>query len=181
MVEQHSLTTRQRRELGQALGELPEGRYYRRLLALREVDQGRPVAEVARSLEVSRQSVHAWLRAYRRTGSLAALADQPRSGRPSRWDTELRAQIEEWLEQSPQDYGYQATVWTVPLLQEHLRQACDQALGETTLRHRLHELGYTWKRSRYVLAPDPERGEKAAPHSGSAGAPGAPPRRAGAR
>lgn len=181
MTDRFALTARQRRKLAQALGQSPEGRYYRRLLALREVDQGRPVVEVARSLEVSRQSVHTWLQIYRHTRSLEALVDQPRSGRPPRGDEALREQLEEWLEQSPQAYGYQATIWTVPLLQEQVRKTCHQTLGETTLRQQLHALGYTWKRSRYVLAPDPERGEKAAPDRGAPGPPAASERGAGTR
>lgn len=179
MADQRALSARQRRALAEALGQSPESRYYRRLLALREVDQGRPVAEVARSLEVSRQSVHTWLQTFHRTGSLEALADQPRAGRPPRTEVELGEQVKAWLAESPQTYGYEATIWTVPLLQEHLRKACDQAFGETTLRRWLHALGYTWKRSRYVLAPDPERGEKAGAHSGAPGPAGAPERDSG--
>jgi transposase len=41
-----------------------EARHYRRLLALQELDRGQPIAAVARSLEVSRQSVHTWIQTY---------------------------------------------------------------------------------------------------------------------
>lgn len=181
MAQRLGLTARERRGLAQALAQCQEARHYRRLLALQELDRGRPIAAVARSLEVSRQSVHTWIQTYRRTRSFAALADRPRSGRPSRWNEALRSALEAWLEHSPQRYGYPATVWTVPLLREQLRHAYGQSLADATVRRELHALGYTWKRARYRLVPDPARGKKAAPPVGSSGAPGAPQRGAGSR
>jgi hypothetical protein len=53
-----------------------------------------------------------------------------------------------------------ANVWTVPLLQEHLRHEGWRPFGDRTLRRELHDLGYTWKGSRFVLAPDPELEKK---------------------
>lgn len=65
---------------------------YQAVLAV--VQDGWKVVEVARRLEVSRQSVHAWIAAYER-GGLAALAD--RSHRPAscphQIDVELEARI----------------------------------------------------------------------------------------
>jgi transposase len=167
------LTARQRAEVRQALAQCREMQLGRRLLALLDVDEGRPIVEVARRLQVTRRSVHGWVHAYHSRGGVEALVDRPRSGRPSRWDGGLRTQLETWLEQSPQAYAYPATVWTVPLLQEQFRNACGQEIAEKTLRRELHAMGYSWKRARYLLAPDPERGEKAAPPAGAPDAPGA--------
>jgi transposase len=43
-----------------------------------------------------------------------------------------------------------ATTWTVPLLTAHLGQAHGCVVSERTLRRRLHEYGWRWKRPRYV-------------------------------
>jgi hypothetical protein len=74
MAQRLGLTARERRKLAQALVQCQEARHYRRLLALQELDRGQPVAAVAKSLEVSRQSVHTWIQTYRRTRSFEALA-----------------------------------------------------------------------------------------------------------
>ncbi len=159
-MDEFRLTAAQRRRLRGELERTRDARLYRRLLALLEVDQGRPVSEVARSLGVTRQSVHNWLRDYRDQPRVESLRDQPRPGRPSLWNDSLRGALRALLKESPRGHGYWANVWTVPLLQEHLRHERDLSLGEKTLRRELHQLGYTWKRSRYVLAPDPEREKK---------------------
>jgi transposase len=43
-----------------------------------------------------------------------------------------------------------ATTWTVPLLTAHLGQVHGCMVSERTLRRRLHEYGWRWKRPRYV-------------------------------
>ncbi len=175
-----SLTAQQRVKVEEALRACQEVRQYRRLLALLEVDQGRPVAAVAQSLQVSRQSVYTWLHTYQRAPQPEALAERPRSGRPPEW-VELPSLLETWLAQSPQAQGYAATLWTVPLLREQVQHARGRAVGERTVREALHALGYTWKRARYVLAPDPAKGEKGGPDTAAGGPPGAPERSAGGR
>ena len=57
-MSQFRLPAARRRRLRRLLGETSELSTYRRCLALLEVDSGRFVAEVARSLGVTRQSVH---------------------------------------------------------------------------------------------------------------------------
>ena len=53
------------------------------------------------------------------------------------------------LARDPRRCGYQATSWTVPLLAHDLA-AKGLAVSPQTLRRRLHEAGYRWKRPRYV-------------------------------
>jgi transposase len=53
------------------------------------------------------------------------------------------------LARDPRRCGYQATSWTVPLLAHDLA-AKGLAVSPRTLRRRLHEAGYRWKRPRYV-------------------------------
>ena len=82
------------------------------------------------------------------------------TGRPSEWDEDARAILSGTLHQPPDHFGYQATGWTVPLLQTHLALWGLTDLSDATLRRQLHALGYVWKRPRYVLVPDPRRAAK---------------------
>jgi len=70
------LKARQRHHLRRHLHRLPEARVYRRVLAIWEVAQGRPLAQVAKSLDVSRQSLYHWGARYQPRYDPAALYDQ---------------------------------------------------------------------------------------------------------
>src|SRR4051812_39171447 len=56
------------------------------------------------------------------------------------------------LARDPRSCGYQATSWTVPLLRQYLQRRHGITISARTLRRRLHEADYRWKRPRYVYA-----------------------------
>ncbi len=139
-----------RQRLAAALDIAREARVYRRLEALLLVAEGHSVAEAARRCRVARASVHRWLRQYLTRHEASALADRPRRGRPRRGTTLTPQRLAAALAQDPRRCGYQATSWTVPLLAHHLAAQDGIAVSTRTLRRRLHEAGYRWKRPRYV-------------------------------
>ena len=165
------LTLRQRRELERQLHGSQDARTYRRTLAVLEYSRGRPVAEIAQMLGVTRQSVYHWIQAYEERFDPACLGDQPRSGRPRLLTEESEARLLALLQTPPDQLGYFARSWTVPLLQHEMREATGQRLSEETLRRALHRQQFVWKRPRYVLEPDPEREKKtrARPHHPAVG------------
>jgi transposase len=175
-----SLAPYERRKLRQQLHDTNDARLYRRLLAVLEIDQGKPVSEVARLLRVSHQSVYNWIDRFGQGRQAALLADQDRSGRPTLWTEERVAWLRALLASSPDRWGYFANDWTIPLLQEQLLHCTGQAFAEDTLRRELHRLGYVWKRGRYLLDPDPELEKKTADSQDGAGF-AAPERAAGRR
>ena len=159
-----TLTAWQRRRLQRQLRAAHDARLYRRTLAILEVCRGEPVAEVARRLGVTPRVIYYWIAVYTRDHDPQALRDRDRPGRPAlltERDRDLLRQL--LLGQSPQELGYFATEWTVPLLQEHLARCTGQRPSDDTVRRELERQGFVWKRCRYVLDPDPElRGKKAA-------------------
>jgi transposase len=56
------------------------------------------------------------------------------------------------LARDPRRCGYLATSWTVPLLTHYLASQEGIAISARTLRRRLHEADYRWKRPRHVYA-----------------------------
>jgi len=138
-----------RKRLAAALSTAREARVYRRLEALLLVAEGYSVAEAARRCRVNRSSVHRWLAQYRTQHEATALRDRPRSGRPRLHHTLTPRRLAATLARDPRRCGYQATSWTVPLLAHDLA-AKGIAVSPRTLRRRLHEAGYRWKRPRYV-------------------------------
>jgi transposase len=158
------LTPAQRRALERELTRAHDAALFRRILALLEVDAGCPVGEVARRLRVDRRSVQRWIGRYRCQATVETLRHRPGQGRPRRWNQALEARLQVALSQRPTDFGYVGTSWTVPLLQQWLAEDRPGArLSAATLRRRLRERDYVWKRFRYVLSPEPQR-EKKTPH-----------------
>jgi transposase len=156
------LSLSERRQLRRQLHRTSDARLCRRLLAILEVDQGKPVSELARLLKVSCQSIYNWIDRFRQEREVAALADRYGIGRPTLWTDERVALLRNFMESSPYPWGYFAVDWTVPLLREQLGHYTGQWLSEDTIRRELHRLGYVWKRGRYRLAPDPELEKKTA-------------------
>lgn len=131
-----------------------EARLYRRLEALLLVAEGHSLSEAARRVRAPRLSVQRWAARYLRQGrDPRALADRPRRGRPRLATAVLTPRrLAVLLARDPRALGYCATTWTVPLLVHHLRAQENLAISARTLRRRLHESRYRWKRPRYVYS-----------------------------
>jgi transposase len=158
MVE---LSRRERGAVEAALAGTRDRRHWVRPRAVLLTADGVSSPEVCRDLGLGRSTLFAWLAAWRATRDPAALADAPRSGQPPVLNAAHRERLEALLGEAPEEHGYKATGWTVPLLAVHFAEVERVPVSETTLRRVLHALGYRWKRPRYVLARrDPERAGK---------------------
>ena len=173
-----TLTAWQRRRLQRQLHRTQDAALYRRTLAVLEFARGRPVAVIAAALSVSRQSVYNWVEAYAAAHDPSALADDLRPGRPALCGDEAVAFLRALMAVTPDQLGYPAVNWTVPLLRQELAEGVGQRLSDDTVRRALRGLGYVWKRPRYVLDPDPEREKKTADSAANRGL-AAPQRAAG--
>src|SRR5215210_7206286 len=156
------LTGWQRHHLRGRLRKVHDARAYRRVLAVLEFDRGRPAADIAALLRVSRQSVYNWAAAYARSsnGGCDALADCQRRGRPRLLEHDEEGLLKSLLSVSPQEFGLPHVSWSVPLLMQALEAVEGRQVSSWTMRRALHRLGYAWKRPRYVLEPDPELQKK---------------------
>jgi transposase len=141
-----------RRRLARALSVAGEVRLYRRLEAVLLVAEGHSISGAARRVRTARLSVQRWVARYLVARDAAALADRTRSGRPCAAPSLTRPRLAAALARDPRGCGYRATSWTVPLVAQHLRKRHRVSVGGRTLRRRLHEAGYRWKRPRYVYA-----------------------------
>jgi transposase len=141
-----------RRRLERALPAAREARLYRRLEAVLLVVEGQGISEAARRVRAPRLSVRRWVGRYLVDHDAAALADHPRRGRPRSVPRLTPHRLAAALARDPRRCGYRATSWTVPLLGQYLRRHHGIAVSARTLRRRLHEAGYRWKRPRYVYA-----------------------------
>lgn len=161
-MSQLNLTSWQRYRLRRQLSKTEDVRLFRRTLAILEFDSGRPVADIARMLDVTRQTVYNWVEAYTDTGDPTALEDHRGQGYYPLLDEDAEHFLEALLTLSPQELGCPHVSWTVPLLREALEIVLEQRISDDTVRRTLHRLDYVWKRPRYDFDPDPEREKKTA-------------------
>lgn len=152
------LSDQQRADLRQKLQTTTDAQVCRRAGALLSLDEGRAVAQVARGFGVTRQTLYNWSNRVEEDG--CRLADDSRCGRPTKWTPEAVADLEDALDRSPREFGFQMIGWTAGLLQKLLEQIHGLVLSEDSVRNKLHELDYVWKRFRYRLRPDPQREKK---------------------
>lgn len=130
-------------------------RVLKRAQALLWLSDGDTVDEVAERLQVSVRTVYRWVDYFmaRRHQPVAQwLSDAPRSGRPAQISERIEPLIERLIADGPQDYGYQAAVWTAPLLQAHLHQVHHLTASARSINRTLARLGLRWKRPRHSLA-----------------------------
>lgn len=133
----------------------PNAREVRRAQALLWLHQGDRVAMVANRLGLSRMAIYKIVdryleRAYRPVRE--RVQDGSRPGRPAQLREQTCAMLVELLEKLPQDYGYRAQVWSVPLFRRQMTCRLQIEVSEQTVRRALSVLRYRHKRPRYVLA-----------------------------
>jgi transposase len=157
-----SLTEEQRAAVVAAATRETRTRSWKRHQAVLLLAAGQSPAAVAEALGCCVASVYHWAARWRRVG-VAGLAEGPHLGAARHLDAAGEAHLAQLLERDPQQWGYQATGWTVPLLHTALA-AAGYAVSARTVRRTLHRLGYRWKRPQYVLGrPDPDYDAKKVP------------------
>jgi transposase len=144
-------TPSDRLRLKRGLARAKDARQYRRLEAILAVAEGESVLQAARRVRSERSSVHRWLNRYWATRAIEALDDCQRCGRPRVARQLSNRRLTRILQKDPRVCGYEASSWTVALLAAHLRSQ-GVSLSDRTLRRRIREARFRWKRPRYVYS-----------------------------
>jgi transposase len=112
--------------------------------------RGFSVPEITDIFEVTDETVYKWLGRFEAEGP-EGLLDRPRSGRPRGIDDETEKQLQELLEESPSEEGYDFTTWTAPLLKAHLAEHGEVEVSEDSVRRALHRMDFVWRRPRWHI------------------------------
>lgn len=102
------------------------GRVDRAVILLSYAD-GKAISAIAKEISMARSAVNRIVNRALEIGVMAALEDQPRSGRPPVLTKEARAWLVSLACQKPKDLGYPHELWTTDLLARHVRSHCKQA------------------------------------------------------
>jgi transposase len=117
----------------------------RRFTAARLFREGRPQAEVARTLGVSRQSVSRWYAQYRH-GGVQRLKGAGRAGRKPRLDEKQLKRVDSALRQGPRAFGVETDLWTLPRIAMVIERVTGVRYHPGHVWRVLGQLGWTLQR-----------------------------------
>lgn len=89
-----------------------------------EYSKGTTISEIARQLSTNRPKVERCIDKALQLGSLTALDDLPRSGKPPEITAEARTWLINLACKKPKELGYSFELWTNRLLAKHARTNC---------------------------------------------------------
>src|SRR5215471_227456 len=117
----------------------------RRLRAAQLLRAGVPQAEVARQVEVHRQSVSRWA-AQLQQGGLRALKKAGHAGRRARLRPEDLHRIEKGLKRGPEALGYETSLWTAWRVAHLIGEECGVGYDPSQAWRILRKLGWSYQR-----------------------------------
>lgn len=146
-----------------------EARLVERAQIIRLASESKPVAEIAEAMDVNEKTVRKWLRRFEKQG-VQGLIDAPRSGAPSRYTSEVKAQIIATALTTPRELGCPFTCWTFERLAIYVRERLGFAIKKTRIFEILHEEGLRWRHQETWFGErvDPDFAKKRGSSSGSA-------------
>jgi transposase len=139
------------REIVAALKRDRRAEVRQRAMGLRLLHEGKSPKELAELLAVSQPTVYDWHHGWQKQG-LEGLANRPKSGRPLKATDRSIAQLEEAVEQDPQDLGYAFSIWTTERLRLHLKAKTGIELKPTQFKAVLKENDFVYRRPKHDLS-----------------------------
>lgn len=121
-------------------------------------DTGKSVSEIGQHLSRNGHTVRLWLKRYLEEGITGLTTKKP-PGRPAKKAPAIELQVQELLDKSPQEYGYQEAGWQINLLRDWFSKQGINACDNTIVKS-LNKLGYVYKRFSKTLpanTPTPEQ------------------------
>jgi transposase len=106
---------------------------------------GASLAEASEWVGIHYTNAHIWVKRFREAG-LAGLSDRPKSGRPRLYSNDVTTEVVKVAAARPKDLGLKFTTWSLPKLQEYLRQQPGVgAITRSTIRRRLRQEGFHFR------------------------------------
>ncbi len=144
-VVAHDTATELREKLRTAHDEAFKNRIKAILLAI----EGKKRYEIVERLAVDAKSVTTWVHRYNAHGVSALISNK--GGRPEgnpKWDVSIFNDLAQEIDKG----GY----WSIPRMQEWLKQKYKKDIPEQTVWYRMDTLGYSYKSAR----PHPVKGDR---------------------
>lgn len=149
-------------EIRERLAEQPDdGQAVMRLVAAREYKAGLSPAQIEEKYGWPEGTVYHWLDYIEERDVDDALTDKERSGRPSELSDDQWEQLEEVLEDSPQEVGYDAQIWSPRLVRHYIETTFGVEYSLSHLRRVMRRMGLSYRSLRpQHHEADPEEQEE---------------------
>ena len=118
--------------------------------------EGKTASEIAAIVGYTAHTVTNRINRFNEEG-VDGLGDRPHGGSAPTWDDDYLETLLTAAQRTPESYGIEASVWSVPLLNDVVRKKTGFALCNERVRELLHEHGLSTTRAKHaLLSPDPQ-------------------------
>ena len=125
------------------------GMHTMRMQALKAVENGQPVAEVAETFGVAERTLYRWLARFASDGQ-QGLKNRPKTGRPPKLDGGEMAWLARAIrEETPQQLKFPYALWTLSLIGELIRDRLGKSLSPASVLRVMRLLGFTAQKPVY--------------------------------
>lgn len=153
------LSNKERKLLEEIAKSTTDAAQLRRTQAIILLNEGIDIDDIEQLLFVSRKTIYKWAKQYQERVDkriIDRVSEGIRSGRPGVIAEIIDPLIEEIIMTNPQEFGYNATIWTAPLLKHHFQEVHQISVSENSIRLSIERLKIRWKRPRHQLALRPK-------------------------
>jgi transposase len=100
----------------------------------------------------SPRTVSNWIKRINDTGDIESLRSKKQSGRPSRLSETQREELKAIIQESPEKHGMAINIWDGKSLSAYILIKYGIVMRTRTCQRLFHQLGFTLKRARPVVA-----------------------------
>jgi transposase len=147
-----SISRRQRQELkcqlhrAQQLGSVHDAKC---ILAILAITAGQSCEEVARTLRVTRKTVHQWVRRLLVDGPTGLKRKKP-TGRPAKLTKTQQQELAKLIEEGPVLAGFASACWRSPMIQQLIYERFGVFYNVFYLAQLLKNLGFSYQKAAFV-------------------------------
>ena len=135
-------------ELHEVREQTEEGKPRERVLAAIGRKQGDEIGTLAERHGVVRKTIRNWLDRFEEEPIEDAPYDAPRSGCPSKLDTDEREELFQQLQERPTELGYDRQAWSAELFLHHVKEEYGVEYSKAHAYTLLREGGLSWRTAR---------------------------------
>jgi len=124
-------------------------RLVRRISVLLSLARGEPIAQVAETFSVSRQTVYDWIKAFMLYGADSLVYHHPTGRKPKLTKTQRRRLVE-LIKAGPSAAGYLTHCWTSLLVQQLILREFGVLYNRHYVCELLHNLGFSYQKAKFI-------------------------------
>lgn len=134
----------------EAMNHDPRPEVRQRATAIHLLHLNHKPAEVAEMIAVTPATIYNWWQRWQNNG-IKGLANRAKSGRPPKADAAYIALLEQTLDISPIELGFDFPIWTINRLRHYLAEQTNILLSYSRFRGLLTRLGFVYRQPTHDL------------------------------